>query len=73
MQLSYLCLVIVFEPAALAVCEEFAFFCLAPNPRLTHAILISLLKGNHDPESEGREKEKAPDTQIFSHNDCVLT
>lgn len=32
---------------------------LALNPGLTHAILISLLRDNHDPE---REREEEPNT-----------
>lgn len=47
------------QTAVLAVCEEFAFVSLSLNPGLTHAILISLLRDNHDPEREGRENERA--------------
>lgn len=46
----------------LADCEEFAFvslsLSLSLNPGLTHAILISLLRDNHDPEIE-RETEES--------------
>lgn len=45
------------EAAVLAVCEEFAFVSLPLNPGLTHAILISLLKDNHDPKRE-RDRDR---------------
>lgn len=40
------------QTAALTVCEEVAFVSLSLNPGLTHAILIPLLRDNHDPERE---------------------
>lgn len=51
------------QAAVLAVCEEFAFVSLSLNPGLTHAILISLPRDNHDPERE-RERERGAQIHI---------
>lgn len=56
------------EAAVLADCEEFAFvsLSLSLNPGLTHAILISLLRDNHDPEIE-RERRRSQIHIAFPH------